>query len=307
MEFVIDEKDKNKRLDLFLQENYNSYSRANIQNNLKQGNSYLLRKEKKITKCGEILKIGDKVVFNELDPIEISTKAEEVPFEIVYEDEDLLVVNKPQGVVVHPCLSCKSGTLVNGLVGKISNLSGINGKMRPGIVHRIDKETCGLMLVAKSDFAHVNLSKQISDKICKRNYIGLIEGAFKEQQGEVETLIGRDVKDRKKMKAFSLENENKKLKYAKTKYRTIKFFRNYSLVEFSLETGRTHQIRVHCKYLNHPLVGDYIYGFGKKFGLSGQFLCAYKISFIHPKTKKAITIEIELPKKFKEILNNLEI
>lgn len=305
MEYIINEEDKGKRLDVFLQEKHPQFSRANLQNNLKKGNSYLLRNGKKILKSGENLRLNDIVVFNNLQPVEISSVAEDIPFEIVYEDEDLVVVNKPQGVVVHPCESCKSGTLVNGLLGKIKNLSGINGELRPGIVHRIDKDTCGLMLVAKNDFSHVELSKQIANKTCKRQYLALIEGALKIPEGEVETLIGRDKKDRKKMMAYPLTDSSKNLKLAKTQYKTVEYLNGYSLIMFSLETGRTHQIRVHCKYLNHPIVGDVVYGGAKKFGLNGQFLCAYKITFLHPRTKEVKSFEIELPTKFKEILKTL--
>ena len=306
MEILAENEEVGKRLDVFLLGRFPNLSRSNIQNNLKLENSYLLRKGKKIYKAGEILKRGDVVFFNPLEPKEVSTKPQDVPFEIVYEDDDLAVVNKPQGVVVHPCLSCPEGTLVNGLLLKIKNLSSINGEIRPGIVHRLDKETCGLMLIAKNDFAHANLSKQISEKTCKRNYLALIEGAFKQPEGSVETLIGRDRKDRKKMGAFPLSDTTKGLKRAKTNYRTVEYFSGYSLVEFSLETGRTHQIRVHSKYLNHPIVGDLTYGGAKKFGLSGQFLCAYKISFIHPRTKENLEFKIRPPENFLKILNNLK-
>ena len=306
MKINVEEKDFGKRLDVFLLEKYSNFSRNNIQNNLKQKNSYLLRNGKKLFKSGEILKAGDTVFFNEIVPKEVSTKPQQVPFEIVYEDDDLAVINKPQGVVVHPCTSCPDGTLVNGLLLKISNLSSINGEIRPGIVHRIDKNTCGLMVVAKNNFSHIELSKQIADKTCKRNYLALIEGAFKEPNGVVETKIGRDKKDRKKMSAFPLSDTSKGLKVAKSRYRTIEYLKGYSLVEFELETGRTHQIRVHCKYLNHPIVGDEVYGGAKKFGLFGQFLCAHQISFSHPRTGKQMVFKIDLPEKFKEIVKKLK-
>ena len=306
MEILIKEEDLGKRLDVFLLGRFPNLSRNNIQNNLKSENSFLLRKGKKFFKPGEILKSGDVVFFNPLEPKAVSTKPQDIPFEIVYEDDDLAVVNKPQGVVVHPCLSCPEGTLVNGLLLKIKNLSSINGEIRPGIVHRLDKQTCGLMLIAKNDFAHANLSKQISEKTCKRKYLGLIEGAFKQPEGSIETLIGRDRKDRKRMAAFPLSDTSKGLKRAKTNYKTVEYYNGYSLVEFSLETGRTHQIRVHSKFLNHPIVGDLTYGGAKKFGLSGQMLCAHKISFTHPRTKENLEFEIQLPENFLKILNNLK-
>lgn len=300
MIYKVLEEDKGKRLDFFLQERYPSFSRSHIQNNLKNETSFILRNGKKIFKAGEKLRIGDEICFEIEEPKEIEMKAQEVDFEIIYQDGDLAVVNKPQGLVVHPCNSCKENTLVNGLLKEIKDLSGINGELRPGIVHRIDKNTCGLLLVAKNDFAHVELSKQIEKKTCKRKYLALIEGTLKEQEGRIETLIGRDKKDRKKMAVLKEGG-----KVAITEYKTVEYFKNFSLVEFSLKTGRTHQIRVHAKYLNHPIVGDGEYGGAEKFGLKGQFLCAYKIEFVHPRTKEKMVFEIELPENFKKVLNLL--
>lgn len=305
MEFEVFEKDKGKRVDAFLLEKFPSFSRSFIQNVMKKEAAYILRGEKKIFKAGEALRLFDVVFFESQEPKPIETIGQDVDFEIVYQDSDVVVVNKPQGVVVHPCASCKEGTLVNGLIKEIKDLSGINGELRPGIVHRIDKNTCGLLLVAKNDFAHNELAKQIASKICKRNYLGLIEGTFKEQEGVVETLIARDKKDRKKMAAYKIGENVPGARIAITDYKTVEFLKNYSLIEFSLKTGRTHQIRVHCKYLNHPLVGDETYGGAKKFGLVGQFLCAYKISFQHPRTKEKMEFEIPLPEKFEGILNSL--
>lgn len=305
MNFEISEEDFGKRLDIFLQEKLSDFSRSHIQNSIKSEESYILRNGKKLTKSGELLKPGDQVFCVVNPPKQVQIKPEKVDFEIIYQDEDVAVINKPQGVVVHPCASCPDGTLVNGLLNEISDLSGINGELRPGIVHRIDKDTCGLLLIAKNDKAHVELSKQIEKKTCSRKYLGLIEGTLKEQEGTVETLIGRDNKDRKKMKAFPLSDSGRNLKLAVTNYRTVEYFKNYSLIEFSLKTGRTHQIRVHAKYLNHPLVGDKTYGGAKKFGLKGQFLCAYKIKFVHPTTKNEMEFEIDLPENFSKILENL--
>lgn len=305
MTFDVLEENKGKRVDVFLMEKFPSFSRSHIQNAMKKGEAYVFRNGKKLFKAGELLRVSDKVVFDGQEPKQIEAKPQDVEFEIVYQDSDLAVINKPQGLVVHPCTSCKDGTLVNGLLKEIKDLSGINGELRPGIVHRIDKNTCGLLIVAKNDFAHNELAKQIASKTCNRNYLGLIEGALKEQAGTVETLIARDRKDRKKMAAYGLEENIPGAKTAITEYRTVEYFKNHSLVEFSLKTGRTHQIRVHCKHLNHPLVGDEIYGGAKKFGLCGQFLCAYKISFIHPRTGENMQFEIPLPKNFNLILENL--
>lgn len=309
---IIDELNIGKRLDQFLQEKLPEFSRAHIQNAISKGEIKLIRKEKilgnnekngeKSLKNGEKLKNNDIISYFFEKPKEINLKPENLFLNIVYQDKDLAVINKPQGLVVHPCESCPDNTLVNGLLFQIKDLSGINGVIRPGIVHRIDKDTCGLLLIAKNDKAHIELSKQIASKVCSRKYLALIEGAFKEPNGKVETLIGRDKKDRKRM-AVVLENG----RLAITEYKTIEYFKNYSLVEFSLKTGRTHQIRVHSKYLNHPIVGDLIYGGADKFGLKGQFLCAYEIAFKHPTTKQEMKFQIELPDNFKQILKNIKL
>ena len=283
-----------------MQEKFPDFSRSNIQNNLKKETAFLIRNGKKIFKAGETLRVLDEIVFEAEPPKEINVKAQKVSFEIIYQDSDLAVVNKPQGVVVHPCNSCKENTLVNGLLSEIKDLSGINGELRPGIVHRIDKNTCGLLLVAKNDFAHVELSKQIAEKTCKRKYLALIEGTLKNQSGRLETFLGRDKKNRKRMAVVSEAEKDARL--AITEYETKEYFKNYSLVEFSLKTGRTHQIRVHAKHLNHPIVGDSEYGGVERFGLVGQFLCAYKIEFVHPRTNKVMRFEIELPDNFQKIL-----
>ena len=213
----------------------------------------------------------------------------------------MIVVNKPQGLVVHPCASTKSGTLVNGLLYKIKDLSGINGVLRPGIVHRLDKNTSGLMVVAKNDFAHLSLAKQIKDKTCKRNYIALCEGVFGKTEGKIETFIERSKSDRKKM---AVSDKGKK---AVTNYKVIKVYPNSkkTLVEFSLETGRTHQIRVHCKTMNHPIVGDDVYGKTDK-KLKGQLLHSYKITFVHPRTSQEMTFEVDLPDYFKDYIKDLK-
>lgn len=304
IEISVKKEDSGKRLDGFLQEKFPEFSRSFLQNALKNKDAFLKRGSKEFFKAGEKIKEGDIVFFEKISPKKLEVKAEKIPFEIVYQDSDLAVINKPQGIVVHPCVSCKSGTLVNGLVGEISDLSGINGVLRPGIVHRIDKNTCGLLIVAKNDLAHVSISKQIASKRCQRKYLGLIDGFLKEESGVVETYIGRDKKDRKKMAVY-LAGENTASKLAITEYKTIEYFKNNSLIEFSLKTGRTHQIRVHAKFLNHPLVGDETYGGQKKFGLSGQFLCAYKIKFVHPTLGKEMEFEISLPQNFQKILEAL--
>lgn len=293
--FQIEKEDVGKRLDLFLQERFSSFSRSHF-NKLIEENMVTLNG--KNVKSGSKLKLGDNVEVFFKEPEIISLDAEDVSFEIVYEDDDLVVVNKPQGVVVHPCASTKRGTLVNGLLFRIKNLSGINGVLRPGIVHRLDKETSGLLVVAKNDKAHVSLSKQIKDKTCKRQYLAILSGNLKDDSGEVRTFIARDKKDRKKMAVSDAGRE------AITDYRVLERFKNACLVEFSLKTGRTHQIRVHAKYLGHSVVGDKVYGKEVK-GLEGQLLHAYKLSFTHPLSQKEMSFEAPLPDYFQKYLEKL--
>ncbi len=290
--FQIKKEDVGKRLDLFLQERFSSFSRSHFSRLIEEN---LVTLNGKKVKSGSKLKLGDSVEVTFKEPEKISLEAEDVPFEIVYEDDDLVVVNKPQGVVVHPCSSTKSGTLVNGLLFRIKNLSGINGVMRPGIVHRLDKETSGLLVVAKNDKAHVSLAKQIKDKTCRRQYLAILDGNLKEDSGQIRTFIARDKKDRKKM---AVSNEGRE---AITDFKVLKRFKNSCLVEFSLKTGRTHQIRVHAKFLGHPVVGDKVYGKEVK-GLDGQLLHAYKLSFVHPTTLKEMTLEVKLPFHFENYM-----
>lgn len=291
--FEIEKQDAGKRLDLFLLEKFGEVSRSHIKNLVEK--QHILIDGNVVKKAGTILKIGMKIAVKMVEPKRISTEAEDVDFEIVYEDQDLAVINKPQGVVVHPCSSTRSGTLVNGLLFKIKDLSGINGELRPGIVHRLDKETSGLLVVAKNDFAHIDLAEQIKNKTCHRNYLALLDGNLKDDNGRVETFIKRDPKDRKKM---SVQSDGR---IAITNYRVLQRFEKTCFVEFILETGRTHQIRVHAKYLHHPIIGDKVYGKEVK-GLEGQLLHAYKLSFVHPRTKERMTFEAKLPDYFEEYL-----
>lgn len=282
-----------ERLDKIFSERFEDISRSHIKDLIVSGQ--ILLNGKKV-KAGEIVKTGQLVEYSFEDIKPLEAKKEDIDFEIVYEDDDLVVINKPQGLVVHPCQSTQSGTLVNGLLFKIKNLSGINGVLRPGIVHRLDKNTSGLMIVAKNDKAHNSLAKQIADKtLFKRCYLALCEGHFKNYEGGIESYIARDKKDRKKM-AVSDSG-----KYAITNYKVIKSFEKYDLVEFSLETGRTHQIRVHSKMLNHPVVGDDVYGHAVK-GLKGQLLHSYKLSFVHPSSGETMDFEIDLPEHFKDFI-----
>ena len=296
MSRIINREDSKKRLDVFVLENYQNISRSRIKNLIEQG---LIKVNGKIVKSGYSLREGEEVdiIIPEDKPLE--AKAEDIDFDIVYEDTDLIVVNKPQGLVVHPCSSTKSGTLVNGLLSKIKDLSGINGVLRPGIVHRLDKNTSGLMLVAKNDFSHTSLAKQIKDKTCKRKYLALLEGNLKDDEGRIETFLDRSKKDRKKITVSDSG------RIAITDYKVKERYKSHCLVEFSLKTGRTHQIRVHCAYLHHPIVGDDVYGHAEK-GLLGQMLHSYYIEFIHPRTNEVMSFQIELPQYFKDYLKKVK-
>lgn len=293
--YLVKKEDSKKRLDILVLEKFQQLTRSRIKNLIESGEITL---NDKIVKSGEKVKEGQVITLNINQEKPLDAEAEDIYFEIVYEDKDLLVINKPQGLVVHPCLSTKKGTLVNGLLAKVTDLSGINGVLRPGIVHRLDKNTSGLMLVAKNDLAHISLAKQIKDKTCKRKYLALLEGNLKDEEGRVETYLDRSKKDRKKIAV----SDSGKL--AITDYRVVERFQKNCLVEFSLLTGRTHQIRVHSAYLHHPVVGDDVYGKGEK-GLNGQLLHSYKISFIHPRTNEEMCFEIDLPDYFKGYLKKL--
>ena len=295
-EFIVDK--SGDRLDKFLLEKLPELSRARIKTLVDLGEVLLNGKK---VKAGEIVKVGQVVTYDYQEEQPLNVEAEEVDFEIVYEDSDILVINKPQGLVVHPCSSTKSGTLVNGLLYQIKDLSGINGVLRPGIVHRLDKNTSGLMIVAKNDKAHSRLAEDLKNKTTfKRKYLALCEGHFKENEGKIESFIERDKKDRKKM-TFSLKSG----KFAVTNYCVVERYQDYDLVEFALETGRTHQIRVHCKMKGHPVVGDDVYGHSVK-GLVGQLLHSYKLEFIHPCTNLQMSFEIGLPEHFKNFLDKIQ-
>ncbi|MBE7075597.1 MAG: RluA family pseudouridine synthase [Clostridiales bacterium] len=286
------EKDyQGSRLDVFLTEHL-GFSRSHFKNLIDKN---LVLVNEKSVKSGYKLREKDVIGIEVLEPQEISTKPEEIDFEIVYEDRDLAVINKPQGLVVHPCSTTKEGTLVNGLLHRIKDLSGINGELRPGIVHRLDKDTSGLLVIAKNDFSHTHLAEQIKNKTCHRDYLAVLEGNLKDESGRIETFIKRDPKDRKKM---SVQPDGR---VAITDYKVLKRYQRCCLVQFSLQTGRTHQIRVHSKYLNHPVVGDKLYGKEVK-SLKGQLLHAFKLSFVHPRTLERVTFEVGLPDYFEQYL-----
>ena len=247
------------------------------------------------------VKENDVVEYEEKELVPSEMKKENILLDIVYEDEDLMVINKPRGMVVHPANGHHEGTLVNALLGYCTDLSGINGVERPGIVHRIDKDTSGLLVVCKNDFAHNEIAKQLKDKTMHREYYALCKGVIKEDDGKIIAPIGRDPYDRLKM-AVDVKNG----KEAITFFHVEERFNQYTLVSVRLFTGRTHQIRVHMHYIGHPLEGDPLYG--KKKNLlfqNGQLLHAYRITFIHPRTQKEMTFEVPLPDDFKAVLERL--
>ncbi|MBR6778993.1 MAG: RluA family pseudouridine synthase [Clostridia bacterium] len=290
--------DKNNiRLDVFLVENTN-FSRSFIKT---MNDENLIFVNGKVEKAGYKLKQGDVVEYEEKQVETLDLTPENIPLDIVYEDDDLLVINKQVGLVVHPCNTTKSHTLVNALMYHIKNLSTINGVARPGIVHRIDKDTSGLMIVAKTDNAHKILSAQLKDKTLNREYKALIKGRLK-QDFVIEGYLGRNPKNREQMALVGEQNG----KYSKTIFTIDKVFDHYTLLNCKLTTGRTHQIRAHLKSINHPIVGDKLYGGEEKFlKTPGQLLFAYKIMFVHPTTSKQMEFSLDLPEYFIDIINKI--
>ena len=287
----------NQRVDVFLS-SVLDFTRSHIKKLCDDG---FVIVNQAVSKANKIIKNGDVVSVLLPEAKSLDIEPQNIPIDIVYEDDDIAVINKPQGITVHAGNGTKGSTLVNALLYHLSNLSGINGVIRPGIVHRIDKNTSGLLVVAKNDKAHLAIASQLKDKTCRRTYYALLEGRLKEDKGRISTFLGRNPKDRKKMAVLSSGRE------AITDYKVIKRYNGYTLCEFSLQTGRTHQIRVHAKHIGHPVVGDKEYGFkNQKFKLNGQLLHAYKLSFIHPTTNERVSFESPLPNYFIDIINKLK-
>lgn len=286
-----------KRLDVFVAEN-GGITRSHAQKLIENGDVAV--DGAVAVKPSQAVKADSTVTATLPDETELNVAAENIPLDIVYQDEDLLVVNKPQGMTVHPASGVYTGTLVNALLYCVKDLSGINGVLRPGIVHRLDKDTSGLLVVAKNDVAHVELQRQIQSKECRRIYVSLLEGVLKQDEGIVDKPIGRSKTDRKKMDIVTGGRN------AVTLFTVLERFANYTLVKFELKTGRTHQIRVHAKYLCHPVVGDRTYGFkSQKFNLNGQLLHAQTLMFTHPKTGEAMSFTAPLPDYFERVLKTL--
>ena len=298
--FVVTESEVNQRLDKFLSTHFSTYSRTHIAKIIDDG---LALVNDKVAKSSLKLRLNDvvEITIPEAKPLEI--KKEDIALDIVYEDEDLLIINKAQGMVVHPANGHYEGTLVNAILAHCNDLSGINGVMRPGIVHRIDKDTSGLICVAKNDKAHIALAEQLKDHTMARTYIALVRGVIPENTGEINLPIGRDPHNRQKM-AVTRTNSKEAITY----FKVLQRFSNHTLVECHLKTGRTHQIRVHLSYIGFPVEGDPLYA-GRKYDTlykNGQLLTATSLKLIHPSTHKEMEFKIELPDYFKEIIDHLE-
>lgn len=289
---------KKQRIDIIISTQINEITRSQTQDLITQG---LVQVNGKKIKKNYIACENDEIKITIPDPKPLEAIAENIPIDIVYEDNDLLVVNKPKGMVVHPAPGHANGTLVNALLYKSENLSGINGVIRPGIVHRIDKDTSGLLIIAKNDFAHKELAKQIKEHSFSREYEAVVYGKMKSEADTINLPIGRNPKDRKKM-AVTYTNS----KEAITKYKVITQYSKFAHLRLTLTTGRTHQIRVHMSYIGHPVAGDEVYGPHNVIkSLHGQCLHAKYIGFTHPRTQKFIQFESELPSYFQHFLKTL--
>ena len=275
-------------------------TRSNMQKLLEEGRAV---RGQKVIKSNYRVKAGEEILVNLPEPQPLDVQPEDIPLDIIYEDDDVVVVNKARGMVVHPAAGNYNGTLVNALLYHCKNLSGINGVIRPGIVHRLDKDTSGIMICAKNDSAHLSLSEQIQNKTAQRTYLAVVRGNVKNDSGIIETQIARDKNDRKKMAVVTEGGRQ-----AITEYEVAKRFGKYTVVKCRLKTGRTHQIRVHMEYLGYPLVGDPKYSPMKTpFAINGQALHSLTLSFTHPRTGERLTFEAPLPEDMKKILTRLRL
>lgn len=289
------ENGENIRLDIYLTAE-TEYTRSYIKK-ISDDGRILLNGQR--VKCGYMLKSGDVITLDPPEPLQAALPRPDISVDIIYEDADIAVINKQQGLTVHPAPGNYDNTLVNALMARLNGLSAINGELRPGIVHRLDKDTSGVMVVAKNDAAHLSLSRQIAERTVKKYYYGLVKGQLKQQSGRIDTLIGRNPRDRKQM-AVTADGRR-----AITDYAVIENFEGYDLVRFDIITGRTHQIRVHAKHLGHPIVGDKTYGVPDKFGLSGQLLHSFSLTFTHPVKREDVTFTAPMPEYFENVLDNL--
>ncbi|SFH59429.1 RluA family pseudouridine synthase [Pisciglobus halotolerans] len=285
------------RIDKVMTELMPEKSRSAVQQWIKERN--LLVNEQTV-KSNYMVQKGDKIYLAEPEAVPLDVQAEEIPLEIVYEDKDVAVINKPQGMVVHPSAGHPDGTLVNALLFHIDDLSGINGVIRPGIVHRIDKDTSGLLMIAKNDHAHEKLAAQLKDKSSFREYTALVHGVIPHEKGTVDAPIGRSKTNRKMM---AIVEEGRQ---AVTHFQVLERFPKFTLLSLQLETGRTHQIRTHMKYIGYPIAGDPVYGPRKTLKGKGQFLHAGKLGFVHPTTNEWMMFEAPLPEIFEQTIEKLK-
>lgn len=283
------------RLDVYLADE-TEYTRSYIKQLIDSGR-VLLNGEK--PKGGTIVKTGDVIDLDPPEPFIAATPNPDIPVDIIYEDDDIAVINKPQGLTVHPAPGNYNDTLVNALLARLSSLSAINGALRPGIVHRLDKNTSGVMVVAKNDKAHLSLSRQIADRTVTKIYMAIVDGHLKESKGRIDAPIGRSPRDRKLMAVVPDG------RHAVTDYTVIERLDRHDLVKFHILTGRTHQIRVHAKYIGHPVTGDEQYGRGQVYGTTGQLLHSWSLTFVHPTTGNEMTFTAPLPAIFEKVLGVL--
>ena len=297
-QFIVEKEYENIRLDKLIANKYSDLSRTNIQKLIDDNK---ITVNNKVQKASYKVMEKDEIKIEEIEAKTIDLKPQNIPLDIIYEDDDIIVINKQKGLVVHPANGNPDGTLVNAIMAICKDsLSGIGGEIRPGIVHRLDKDTSGLIIVAKNDKAHINLSEQIKNREVKKTYIALVRGVIKENEATINMPIARSTKDRKKM-AVSKDGKN-----AITHFKVLKRYDKYTLIEVNIETGRTHQIRVHMSQIGYPIVVDNVYSNGKNpFGV-GQMLHSAKLTFRHPITNKEMNLEAPLPEYFVEVLNKLD-
>ena len=298
-ELVVKDNNQKKRLDAYIVEEVDELSRTTVQRLIDEAKILVNGKRQKSSYKPET---GDLISIDMPEARQTKLEAQDIPVPIVYEDNDIIVVNKPKGMVVHPANGNPDGTLVNAILSICKDsLSGIGGEIRPGIVHRLDKDTSGLLIVAKNDVAHIKMSKQIQDREVTKKYIALVKGVIAENEATIDLPIARSTKDRKKM-AVDAKGKN-----AITHFKVLKRYDKYTLLELKIDTGRTHQIRVHMSYIGHPVVGDSVYSNGKnEFGIEGQMLHARYLEFKHPITGKELKLEAPIPKYFEEVLDKLK-